>query len=400
MEDKKEEKVMKKEGKKEEEKVMRAEDKKEEEKVQRAEDKKEEEKVMKMEDKKEDEKIQKKEAGSPATSGKTVSNYIGSLNGKGQSLPAQSNHFFSSKMGYDFSGVKVHTDKEAAESAKAINAKAYTIGNNVVFNEGQYNTESIEGRKLMAHELMHVVQQNISQDNGILNRKTNFGGTTKSDVNMAEKFVESVKSGTGESYVGITTPYINGKDLTVQHSANPIVMPGIKDISATQNNGVWESTVTNIPTNSMTYSMHIPQKPSGSVWKVYVDSGDISSVTQCKGMINVYLKGVPGNEDVINNTETHEKVHASDLKNIHDTTLGALDKFFTKAKATDTTEEGSKTKLLERITNVTDTNLTIIIDQISDKAVKFHGTKPGAKAKMSITSKDPSCMWIKASVSS
>jgi hypothetical protein len=171
-EDKKEEeKVMKKEDKKEEEKVMRAadkkeeekvmkkEDKKEEEKVMKKEDKKEEEKVMKMGDKKEEEKVQKKETGASSAPGNKVSNYISSLNGKGNPLPAQANHFFSSKMGYDFSGVKVHTDKEAAESAKGINAKAYTIGNNVVFNEGQYNTESGEGKKLMAHELTHVVQQ-------------------------------------------------------------------------------------------------------------------------------------------------------------------------------------------------------------------------------------------------
>lgn len=173
-EKKEEEKVMKKEDKKEEEKVQRQPEKKEEEKIQRAadnkeeekvmkkEEKKEEEKVMKTEDKKEEEKVQKKEAGNTSAPGNSVSNYISSLNGKGNPLPAQSNHFFSSKMGYDFSEVKVHNDKEAAESAKAINAKAYTIGNNVVFNEGQYNTESGEGKKLMAHELAHVVQQGKS----------------------------------------------------------------------------------------------------------------------------------------------------------------------------------------------------------------------------------------------
>jgi hypothetical protein len=88
---------------------------------------------MKMEDNKEEEKVQKKETGTSSTPGKSVSNYISTLSGKGQPLRAQVNYFFSSRMGYDFSNVKVHTDKEAAESAKAINAKAYTIGNNVVF---------------------------------------------------------------------------------------------------------------------------------------------------------------------------------------------------------------------------------------------------------------------------
>jgi hypothetical protein len=179
-EDKKEEqKVQRQPEKKEEDKVMKKEDKKEEEKVQRQPEKKEEEKlqrepekgdgkVMKAEDKKEEDKLHKKEAGTSATPSKTVSNYIGSLNGKGQSLAPQANSFFSSKMGYDFTDVKVHTDKEAAESAKAVNAKAYTIGNNVVFNEGQYDTESGEGKKLMAHELTHVMQQGAVQRKKIL----------------------------------------------------------------------------------------------------------------------------------------------------------------------------------------------------------------------------------------
>lgn len=158
-EKKEEEKVQKKEEKKEEEKVQKKEDKKEDEKVQKMGDKKEEEKVQKMGDKKEEEKVQKKETGVSSSGSKSLGNYIGSLNGKGQALPSQANEFFSSQMGYDFSDVKVHTDKEAAESAKDINAKAYTTGSNVVFNEGQYNVESTEGKKLMAHELTHVIQQ-------------------------------------------------------------------------------------------------------------------------------------------------------------------------------------------------------------------------------------------------
>lgn len=175
--EKEEKKVQRQPGKKEEEKkLQRAEDKKEEDKVMKMGDKKEE-KVMKMEDKKEEEKIQKKDAGISSmpsnnmSTSNNMSNYIGSLNGKGQPLPAGINYFFSSKMGYDFSNVKMHTDKEAAQSAKGINAKAYTIGNNIVFNEGQYNSGSSKGKKLIAHELAHVVQQNNLSNNRSIKRK-------------------------------------------------------------------------------------------------------------------------------------------------------------------------------------------------------------------------------------
>jgi hypothetical protein len=152
----------------EEKEVKRAPDKKEEEKkVMKKEDKKDEDKkLQKTEEKKEEKKLQRKEAGTASTS-----KYVNSIHGKGNPLPAKAYQFFSSKMGYDFSDVKIHTDKEAAESAKAVNAKAYTVGNHVVFNEGQYNNESTEGKKLMAHELVHVIQQ----DGNTINRKTDAG---------------------------------------------------------------------------------------------------------------------------------------------------------------------------------------------------------------------------------
>lgn len=147
--------------KEEDKKLQRMTDKKEEEKLQRQPEKKEEEKLMKKGDEKKEEKIQKKEAGNP-TSTPVTSSYISSLNSKGTPLPKQSQQFFGSRMGYDFSHVKVHTDQEAARSAKEVNAKAYTTGEHIVFNEGQYDTDSAEGKKLMAHELAHVMQQSGS----------------------------------------------------------------------------------------------------------------------------------------------------------------------------------------------------------------------------------------------
>jgi hypothetical protein len=63
---------------------------------------------------------------------------------------------------YDFSRVRVHTDDRAAKSAQTMRALAYTVGHNVVFGPGQYRPESDQGKRLLAHELAHVVQQNGS----------------------------------------------------------------------------------------------------------------------------------------------------------------------------------------------------------------------------------------------
>lgn len=61
--------------------------------------------------------------------------------------------------GHDFSGVRVHTDAAAAESARAVNALAYTVGQHIVFDAGKYAPETGAGRRLLAHELTHAVQQ-------------------------------------------------------------------------------------------------------------------------------------------------------------------------------------------------------------------------------------------------
>lgn len=62
-------------------------------------------------------------------------------------------------IGHDFSDVQVHNDGQASASARSVQAQAYTVGNHVVFGEGRYQPETPEGRRTLAHELTHVVQQ-------------------------------------------------------------------------------------------------------------------------------------------------------------------------------------------------------------------------------------------------
>lgn len=64
-----------------------------------------------------------------------------------------------SRLGHDFSQVRVYTDSEAAKSARSVNALAFTVGSKVVFGSGQFKPNTSEGQRLLAHELTHVVQQ-------------------------------------------------------------------------------------------------------------------------------------------------------------------------------------------------------------------------------------------------
>lgn len=108
----------------------------------------------------EEEKLHRKESSGTETQGShELDSYVGTLGSSGQAMPDSSRQFFEPRFGQDFSNVRIHTDFVAAKSAQSINALAYTTGNNIVFNNGQYAPESDSGKKLMAHELTHVVQQ-------------------------------------------------------------------------------------------------------------------------------------------------------------------------------------------------------------------------------------------------
>ncbi len=81
------------------------------------------------------------------------------LRSSGEPLDAATRSFFEPRFGHEFNQVRVHTDTKAAESARAVNASAYTMGKHVVFGSGQYAPSTMDGRRLIAHELAHVVQQ-------------------------------------------------------------------------------------------------------------------------------------------------------------------------------------------------------------------------------------------------
>ncbi len=91
-----------------------------------------------------------------------ISSGIQTLQGGGQPLSQSERSFFEPRFGTDFSNVRVHNNSTAANLARAVNARAFTLGNNVVFGAGEHGSDSIEGRRLLAHELTHVLQQNQS----------------------------------------------------------------------------------------------------------------------------------------------------------------------------------------------------------------------------------------------
>jgi len=104
----------------------------------------------------EEEKLHRSASGeSPGTAPPMVHQV---LSRPGQPLPDSTRSFFEPRFGADLSRVRIHTDTQAARSADAVQAKAYTVGKSIAFADGQYSPHSESGKGLLAHELVHVVQ--------------------------------------------------------------------------------------------------------------------------------------------------------------------------------------------------------------------------------------------------
>ncbi|MCV7290082.1 DUF4157 domain-containing protein [Mycolicibacterium wolinskyi] len=100
-----------------------------------------------------------------------VHNVIGS---GGSPLPADLRTDMEGRFGHDFGDVRVHHDGAAHDSAKSVNAQAYTVGSDIVFQSGKYDPASDAGKHMIAHELTHVVQQRSGPVDG-----TDAGGGVK-----------------------------------------------------------------------------------------------------------------------------------------------------------------------------------------------------------------------------
>jgi len=102
--------------------------------------------------------VQAKSDGASSASD-SVSSRIKSSMGGGSPMQSDTKNFMESRFGADFSDVKIHSGEESTQLNQALNAKAFAVSNNIYFNSGQYQPETDSGKRLLAHELTHVLQQ-------------------------------------------------------------------------------------------------------------------------------------------------------------------------------------------------------------------------------------------------
>lgn len=131
-----------------------------------------------------------------------------SAKGTGQNLSENVRNEMSSKIGADFSQVKIHTDHQAIKMSRELGAKAFTHGSDIYFNEGQYNPTSRDGKHLLAHELTHTVQQ--TSNSNLIQREE---GTSQME--------DAVHGTSQDSASGIWSGLVDRREFVPADGTNP-----------------------------------------------------------------------------------------------------------------------------------------------------------------------------------
>ena len=136
------------------------------------------------------------------------------LRSPGQLLDAAARQEMEARLGHDFSRVRVHTDAQAAASADAVQAEAYTVGPHVAFASGRYVPSAPAGRRLLAHELAHVAQQ--GGDGSGLSAPLEVGSPSDPLERQADRAADAALSGGG---AGASASLSGGGPAVLQRQA-------------------------------------------------------------------------------------------------------------------------------------------------------------------------------------
>jgi hypothetical protein len=159
------------------------------------------------------------------------------LTSSGQPLDTGMRTFMEPRFGHDFSQVRVHTDERAVASAQAVNALAYTVGQDVVFGDGAYKPGTSEGQMLLAHELTHVVQQ-VSPQHAPVSHQMSVSEPQEPLELEADQIAHSI---VGDSMQGtpLASQLHDANPATIHRKPEIIPWSGLGSTIGADNSNVW-----------------------------------------------------------------------------------------------------------------------------------------------------------------
>ena len=364
------------------------------------------------------------------------------LHSPGQVLDPATRAFMEPRFGHDFARVRIHADDRAAESTRAVDAAAYTVGRHVVFGASKYAPATTAGRRMLAHELTHVIQQ--SGGSFPLPSRLPIRGPATPFEQEAERVSEAVMAAPAGSRPpavhGAGGPGLQRVATFKQGSVNPVFNLAERVLN-NQMAGDTQFLLNGSPPSSLAVGLaafHAPtvkSAPRGrkrvgcsfdSVgnntvsWSMRILTlGDWSAATTkarlaalfpgiaaCannQGAATLVVNGMRTNDDQRLRTRTHEDQHVADYQTIFDTVLVPWDTLVSDALKNKAAAEGDSAQACEdalyaaHAGNQTPSDLiTAIIGDINQKAVTFHGSPAGRNVIVSNPMTDPACSTLTA----
>lgn len=177
-----------------------------------------------------------------------ISNQIDNSRGKGRPIDPSTNREMSQKIGHDFSGVNIHTDRESVHMNRALGARAFTVGSDIYFNANEYAPKSSSGKRLIAHELVHTVQQNGARR---IQRVPSYGAAAPGHPNW--RVVPNDQRNRVNTAINLIGNVVNNDECTTYFEDNCTDGRGANSLQHAYDNAV----VYNLNTNDTTYGSSV-----------------------------------------------------------------------------------------------------------------------------------------------
>ena len=332
--------------------------------------------------------------GSDADAGSAIAGHLAGRRGCGESLPEGTRTSMENAFGHDFSRVRIHRDAEAGRISSGIGARAFTHRSEIYFGEGMFDTQGESGRRLLAHELTHVVQQGEAspRQSGhavapvaaspaatpAIQRDATWAASPANEVNnLANSLINGVA-------VGVTWPTLNGTQFW-SHAEVRVPMRAPALVFENVASGGVNARIGTLPVNTGSYNETVL---APGPWSLVVPKATVGTrfpaLTQCAGAGDTTFRaiGMPSDAAMFTANRRHENHHATDHQAAFEASIGAWDTQLLLSWAIDQTFHGANQAAAEAALYAAVGGTP---DQIADRyydgcqaaVIAFHGTAAG-----------------------
>lgn len=354
--------------------------------------------------------FRKAEFATPLTATESAAAVTDRLSGyrAGEALPALTCQRMENAFGYDFSRVRVHRDAEAGEMSRQLSALAFTHGSHIYFGNGMYDPDGSSGKRLLAHELTHVVQQKQAVRQGrsgatgpatvghdtsgaanrtstpMIQRTATWGAGA---VHESNNLATAIMNGTE---VGVTWPTLNGSTFWSTADARRLLVKPTLSFASAASGGVNARVVT-VPTNTGSFDETVLAAGpwTTSVLKTAVGA-KYPSLATCTGAGNSTFRaiGKPSDAAMFSANRRHEDHHAADHRTAFNGSIVPWDTKLTAAQAAGTiyngpTEADVVAALYAAMGGTPDQVADEFMNACQAAVIAYHGTAAGGPVTQS-----------------